>query len=204
MAIDLPTSRDDWRLVGRTVRLVLGDPRYGALAAIVGIVAAVLMAISPNLAFNVDVVLLGDLPLGTKLTAVLIQLPFFGPAFEPVRAALLYTTAAFVGVNVALLAYHLLEHQASVADGSGSAAGVALGTLGAGCAACGPAILAGVIGLVGGGWLLGRLPYEGLEFSALAVVVLVLSMYWLADGMRGGTIRGCPVEPRTPPGPEQG
>lgn len=193
MSLDLPTSRDDWRLVGRTVRLVLGDPRYATLAATVAIVAAVLMAIAPNLAFNVDVVLLGDLPLSTKMNAVLIQLPFFGPA-EPIRGALLYTTAAFVGANVALLAYHLLEHQVSVAGGSGSAAGVVLGTLGAGCAACGPAILAGVIGLLGGASLLAALPYDGLEFSALAIAVLVLSMYWLADGMRGGEIRGCPVE----------
>jgi hypothetical protein len=26
------------------------------------------------------------------------------------------------------------------------------------------------------------------------VVVLILSLYWLADGMRGGTVAGCPVD----------
>ena len=37
-------------------------------------------------------------------------------------------------------------------------------------------------------------PPDGLEFALGAVVVLTLSIYWLADGMRGGEINGCPVD----------
>lgn len=29
--------------------------------------------------------------------------------------------------------------------------------------------------------------------GGLALVTLVLSIYWVGDGMRGGEIRGCPV-----------
>jgi hypothetical protein len=38
------------------------------------------------------------------------------------------------------------------------------------------------------------LPLEGQEFSVLAIVVVVLSIYWIADGMRGGEINGCPID----------
>jgi hypothetical protein len=38
------------------------------------------------------------------------------------------------------------------------------------------------------------LPLDGLEFALAALVVLTLSIHWLADGMRGGEVAGCPVE----------
>ncbi|MFC6724776.1 hypothetical protein ACFQE1_10400 [Halobium palmae] len=51
-----------------------------------------------------------------------------------------------------------------------------------------------VFSLFGASGLLLLLPLEGLEFSLLAGVALVLSMYWIADGMRGGEVNGCPVD----------
>jgi hypothetical protein len=52
----------------------------------------------------------------------------------------------------------------------------------------------GLLSLVGVSTSLLFLPLEGLEFALGAVVVLTLSIYWLADGMRGGEINGCPVD----------
>lgn len=90
--------------------------------------------------------------------------------------------------------YHFREHRVSVQQGGTSAAGVLLGTLGAGCAACGSAVLVGLLSLFGVSTSLLFLPLDGLEFALGAVVVLLLSVFWLADGMRGGEIDGCPVE----------
>lgn len=199
----LPTTADDWRLLGRTVRLVLGTPVYGALAAIVGALTTVLISVSPNVEFVVHTVLFGDLPLGFKLAILREQLPLLGGPFYPVESVLIYVTAALAGTSVATFAYHLREHEVSLRSGSGSTAGVLLATLGAGCAACGPAILAGLIALTGATGLaaiplqdaLVALPLDGLELSLFALVLLVLSLYWLAEGMRGGEIRGCPVDP---------
>ncbi|AGN01822.1 hypothetical protein L593_09385 [Salinarchaeum sp. Harcht-Bsk1] len=193
--ISLPTSRSDWRLLGRTIRLVLGHPSYLVFAIVVTTAVAILISVTQNLRFVVEVLLSDSLGLGFKVEFLTAMLPFLGPQYDATHGVLIYAVAGLTGANVALLAYHLLEHDLSVEGGGGSAAGVVLGTLGAGCAACGPGILAGIVGIVGGAGLLANLPYEGLEFSMLAVVVLVLSMYWLADGMRGGEIRGCPVDP---------
>jgi hypothetical protein len=125
---------------------------------------------------------------------VLVELyPFVGTAYTTLQGAVLVLTAVLVGINMAVATYHVREHSLSVSQGSGSLGGIVLGTLGAGCAACGSAVLAGLLSVAGASGLLLALPLDGLEFSLLAVVALLLSLYWLADGMRGAEIAGCPL-----------
>jgi hypothetical protein len=71
-----------------------------------------------------------------------------------------------------------------------------LGVLGAGCAACGSAFLAGILTVFGAGAILTLLPLHGLEFALLALVAVVFSVFWIAEGMRGGEVAGCPVDIR--------
>jgi len=218
----LPSSRRDLRLVARTVRLVLGVPRYAAGSVAVALLALSGFVLSQNVALVRDTVIGGSLPLNARLTILVEQYPFVGTSYEPAAGAMLVVVAALTGANVAVAAYHLREHgvlgretgedgtgdgeradgQASAgrgtagnaAGGAGSVVGVVLGALGAGCAACGSAVLAGLLSLAGGSGLLLALPFEGLEFTLIALVPLLLSLFWLADGMRGAEIRGCPVD----------
>lgn len=192
MTPSLPTRASDWRLLGRTVRLVLSIPAYAVLALVASLVALSLFVFSQNVEL-VSFALSGQVGFGDGLTILLELYPFVGGSFTPIQGIGLVLVAVLAGVDIAFVTYHLREHGLSVKEGGGSAAGVVLGVLGAGCAACGSAILVGLLSLVGATGLLTLLPFEGLEFTALAVGVLVLSMYWLADGMRGGEIRGCPV-----------
>lgn len=190
----LPTSAADWRLVARTTRLVLSIPGYAAVAALAAVASLSAFVWLRNLDLLVDVVVFGDVGLAARWSVFLGLYPWLGTAYTLAQSVALTATAALVGVDVALAAYHLVEHDLSVRDGSGGMAGVVLGTLGAGCAACGSAVLAGLLSLVGAGGALALLPLDGLEFALLAAVVLVLSIYWLAEGLRGGTVRGCPVD----------
>lgn len=191
--VRLPTRRRDWHLVGRTVRLVLGIPAYALLSAVFAVLALTVFSLSQNLSV-VSFALSGTIPLADAVGAVLDQFPVLGPRYDLLTGSVLVLIAAMVGVNLALVTYHVREHGLAAEGGSGSALGVLLGLLGAGCAACGSAILVGVLSLVGAAGLATALPFEGLEFSGLAVIVLFLSTYWLAEGMRGGEIRGCPVD----------
>jgi hypothetical protein len=192
--IGLPTRLEDWKLMGRTVRLVISIPTYAALSLVYGVVGLSAFVLSRNLTLFGRVVLFGDLPLADRLAVLLELYPVFGTAYTRVQTVVLVLTAALIGVELAVATYHFREHDLSVGQGSGSLAGVVLGTLGAGCAACGSAVLAGVLSLFGASGVLLALPLDGLEFAVLAVVVLILSLYWLADGMRGGTVAGCPVD----------
>jgi hypothetical protein len=189
----LPTRVADWRLLARTARLVVSVPAYAAVALVAAAVGLTLFVGSQNLALVGDVVVGGSLPVSTRLTVLAELYPFVGTSYGPVTGGALVVVSAMIGVNVAMAVYHLREHELTAVEGGGSLAGVLLGTLGAGCAACGSAVLAGLLSLVGASGTL-LLPFDGLEFTALAAVAVLLSSYWLADGMRGGEVAGCPVD----------
>ena len=190
----LPSSGEDWRLVGRTARLVLSVPTYAVVALLAAGVSLSLFVFSLNLPL-VELALTGTLPTSARFTILANLYPFVGSAFDPVQGGLLVAVAVLFGVDVAMVTYHLREHGVSLSGGGGSALGAVLGALGAGCAACGSALLVGVLSLFGVSASLLFLPLDGLEFALLALVALLLSMFWVADGMRGGRVAGCPVDP---------
>jgi hypothetical protein len=190
----LPTTRGDWRLMGRTVRLVLTLPVYAAVAAIAAVVSLTLFVVSLNVPLVLDLVVGGSLPLASRLRVLGELYPFIGTSFNPAQGVLLVVVAVLTGVDIGLATYHVREHGLDLQQGGAGVAGVVLGTLGAGCAACGSAVLLGLLSLLGVSTSLLFLPLDGLEFALLALVVLTLSIYWLAEGMRGGEINGCPVD----------
>jgi len=89
--------------------------------------------------------------------------------------------------------YHVREHGLNLKTGGAGTLGTVFAILGVGCAACGSAVLVGLLSLFGASSTLLLLPMEGLELLVVALVLLVLSIYWLAEGMRGDQIHGCPV-----------
>jgi hypothetical protein len=191
----IPTGADDWRLMARTTRLVLSIPVYAVLASVVAVVALTLFVGSQNVTLVGDLVVGGTLPLDSRLTILFELYPFVGTDYTLANGSLLVLASVLIGVNVAMATYHFREHGIGLQEGSGSIAGVLLATLGAGCAACGSAVLVGLLSLVGATVSLTVLPLHGLEFVLLALGAVLLSIYWLADGMRGGTVAGCPVDP---------
>lgn len=196
-AVSVPTGVDDLRLVARTVRLIVTSPAYGLLAVVSSLLGLSLFVLSQNVQLVQNVVLGGTLPIDARLAVLVALYPVVGAAFTPITELFLVATALLFGINTAMLAYHLREHGVELREGGGSVAGIVFGTIGAGCAACGSAILAGVLSLFGVTGILTQLPLDGLEFSILAFGALSLSIYWLADGMRGGDIDGCPVDARS-------
>ena len=192
--VRLPTRRRDWQLMGRTARLVLTLPTYAVVAVLAGALSLSAFVVSLNVPLVLDLVVGGSLPVASRLTILAELYPFVGANFGPVQGLLLLAVALLTGVDIAMAAYHFREHGLDLQQGGAGAAGLVLGTLGAGCAACGSAVLLGLLSLVGVSTTLLFLPLDGLEFALGAVVVLTLSIYWLADGMRGGEINGCPVD----------
>ncbi|ERH12844.1 MAG: hypothetical protein J07HB67_01870 [halophilic archaeon J07HB67] len=190
----LPTGRRDWRLMARTARLVLSVPAYAVVASVASVAALTLFVVSLNVPLVSSVVVGGSLPVANRLRVLVELYPFVGTSFGTAQGGLLLVVAVLSGVDVSMAVYHLREHGLSLQTGGTSLAGVVLGTLGAGCAACGSAVLLGVASLLGVGSSLLFLPLDGLEFALGASVVLVLSIHWLADGMRGGQVAGCPVD----------
>lgn len=194
MAVGLPTRIDDWRLMAHTARLVVTIPTYALLGILSTVVALSLFVLSQNITLVMDLIVGGSLPLDSRLVILTELYPFVGTDYTLATGSLLVATALLIGVNVAMAIYHFRENGVGVESGGGSLLAVVLGTLGAGCAACGSAVLVALLSVFGVTASLTFLPLEGLEFALLALVVVALSIYWLADGMRGGFVNGCPVD----------
>lgn len=184
LAPTLPTNRADWKLLGRGVFAVLRNPFYVILAAVIAFVSLGVFIFSQNIGLLLDLVVFGSLPLDSKVGIVVGMYASIVTAAEPVSSAVFVTIAALVGVNVSMLAYYVRTQDLTLRRGSGSLGGLILGTLGAGCASCGSAVLAGIVSLFGGAGMLSLLPLDGLEFSLLAIPLILLSSYWIAHGLQ--------------------
>ncbi len=193
-SVSVPRNVDDVRLVFRTIRLVVSQPLY-ALLAVVGFVIGLSVFVLPqNVSLLETIVFNGTIPLENRLRILVNLYPYIGSAFSPLNEALLGVSGVLFGINTSMLVYHLRRERVSFKTGGGSVIGMLLGTMGAGCAACGAAVVTAAFSLFGATGLLAMLPLEGNEFTVLSLLALVLSIYWLADGMRGNEIDGCPVD----------
>ena len=190
----LPTTANDWQLVARTIRLVLSRWTYALFALVTAVVALTVFSFTQNFWFLVDVLGFEFLSFEDKVYIVLDQYPLVGTQFDQFQSFLLYLVAVLTGVNLTLAVYHLYEHGLNLRTGGAGTVGTVFAVLGAGCAACGSAVLVGLLSLFGASSALLLLPMEGFELLLVALVLLVLSIYWLAEGMRGGEINGCPVD----------
>lgn len=193
-SVSVPTTTDDLRLVFRTIRLVVRQPLYASLVVVGSIIGLSVFVLPQNVSLVQMIVFTDALPLENRLQILVNLYPYVGSAFSPLNEALLVVSGVLFGINTSLLVYHLRQERVTVKTGGGSVVGVVLGTMGAGCAACGAAVVTAVFSLFGATGLLAMLPLEGNEFTVLSLLALVLSIYWLADGMRGNDIDGCPVD----------
>lgn len=190
----VPTNVSDLRVASRAVRLVLSIPSYALCFVISAFLGLSLFVLSQNVEL-VRTVLFGDYLTFEQRITVFAQLyPVVGSAFSPVKEVFLLIGAGLFGIDLSMVVYHFREHRVDIQSGTGGAVGVLFGTLGAGCAACGSVVLTGLLSFIGATSLLSLLPFDGLSFSGLALVVFVLSIYWIAAGMRSSTINGCPVD----------
>lgn len=191
----IPSGSDDVRLVGRTVGTVLSVPLYAIVAAIASIASLLTIVVAQNVALVRDLVVFGPLPIESRLEILVFMLPFVGSGTDPVTGTGMLATSLLVGLNLAMLAFHLNEQGLSLVHGSGSLTGIVLGTMGAGCAVCGAAVASAVLGLFGAAGIIAYLPLDGLEFLLAALVFVPLSTYWLVKGIEYGGGEACPIDP---------
>ena len=187
-----PTRGDDWRLMGATIREVLTEARYVLLALVGAVVVLTLFVVSQHQNTVMLVVVDGrGVSVGERLHFLFDLFPFVGPAYGPVRAGLLVAVSALIGLNIALVGYQIAELGLVGREGVLGAFAFLLGTVGAGCAACGSAVLVGILSLFGITGALTFLPFEGMEFLILSILGLVLSIFSVTKAIASDA--ACPV-----------
>jgi hypothetical protein len=182
VSLSLPTRRSDWEYTASVVADVMRKPVYSVFALSVAFVAVTVFVLPGNVPLVTDIVVFGNAPLSQRLGVLLDLYPFFGQEFG--TSVLLVAAGLLVGVNISVLVRGYRE--GSVGGAGGSAAGTTLATIGAGCAACGSALLAAFFSTTAVAGTLALLPFDGTEILVASLVVLLLSTYWTADATREG------------------
>ncbi|HIG93840.1 MAG: hypothetical protein QT02_C0004G0029 [archaeon GW2011_AR9] len=160
-----------------TIVNVLKDPAYSFLAIIT---ALLMMAISTYL-LNIPLII-STIAASWDWTAKIVLLfKLLGGAITnntPSTLVLQLLTSFLGGINLALAIHHWREQRTvNITKNSASVTGMSVGILAAGCSSCGISILA-LLGLAG---VITFLPFKGLELSILSIVLLTISMLWMAN-----------------------
>ena len=115
-----------------------------------------------------------------KLKIIWLSLRVLGTGFTVAGRLVIISLALLVGINVSCVVFYL-KRQTKVLKAAGAGGlGLAIGLLGAGCGSCGSIILASIFGLTAALGFISFLPFKGLEFGLLGIVLILISIYLLA------------------------
>ncbi len=108
--------------------------------------------------------------------SILLALLFgIGTAMSGVGITLLFTVALLTGANVALLVERIRSARVSGKMRAAVGGSSLLGIIGGGCASCGLPVLA----LPGISGAIAYLPFQGMELSIVAIILLAVSLFSL-------------------------
>ena len=89
--------------------------------------------------------------------------------------------ALLIGLNLTLLIFYFKRHFKTQGAAGVSVFGMVLGVLGVGCISCGPVVFTSILGLALSTNLLTFLPLRGGEFTIIAMCLLLISTYLIAQ-----------------------
>ncbi len=150
----------------------------GWIAAVLGASFVVLLTVAlPNLKLLGFTFGASEFPLGLKLRTALEVLWNGRLTYAHPGGWVALPLAALFGLNAALI-FHYMRDQVRVNHAAGaSLAGIVIGLLGVGCAACGSVLLTSLLGI----GAIAALPFGGQEFAWLGIVIIVASTFVIAE-----------------------
>lgn len=158
-----------WRAAAR----VFGIPRYGILAGAAALVVLTLALMAPQWRLIATVLGSPSFSLSEKVLTIGSLYGTLRSNLSVLTAGSLTGSSALFGVNSALLAYLISRRRPGTGTGVvASIGGLATGSLGVGCAACGSLVLTTVLSFGGAGAALASLPLGGEEFGLIGLALL--------------------------------
>lgn len=169
-------------MVTQAIQKVFRKPVYVILALIVSALVFAFAVWLPNIRLVASIVSSPDVPFASKLELPLSLLGSITTNFSVLSASYIVAIAILFGVSLAMIVYFLRRRVAEVRQGGFVTGflGIASGTIGIGCAACGSFLLTSGLTLVGASGILTFLPLAGGEFGILGVILLIVSIHGTA------------------------
>ncbi len=173
----------------KTLAKVLKKPSYAGLTLIVTLVAFAFSVLLPNFS-AIGAVFSSSANLSSKFLFLSSLFGSIKTNFTVVSATYTIIIDILFGLNIALFVYYFRKARADAkASGVGMGiGGMISGIFGIGCASCGTFVLTGLLGLFGAAGLISYLPFGGVEFGYLGVVLLAFSVYIVLKKINAPTV----------------
>jgi hypothetical protein len=108
--------------------------------------------------------------------------------------ALIIVVSILAGLNTTLVAYYLQKRQAIFRETSLGFFGMLSAILGIGCASCGSVLLTSFIGISASTVVTNVLPFKGIEFNLVAILLLLYSIYLISKKLLPEHLLICEVK----------
>lgn len=155
-------TRTTWNYVRQELR-----GRTLALAATLALLLFLFAGLVSNLGLFAAALVHGRLPIVFGLIRGIYAANYWY-AF-----VLIVIISVLAGINIALVLRRAHRLRETGATGAGSLLGLVVG----GCSGC----ATGLLPLLGLSFVVGLLPFQGIELSVLSVVLLLVALYWNAE-----------------------
>lgn len=155
------------------------------LVAIVSAIAVFFVEVwAINLRFLQATILSNNYSLTEKINLLATTGDSFKQSFPLSSQISIVALAILVGVYAALLLFYLRNHYKIQKAAGLGVLGSVFGTLGVGCGVCGSIVLSSFFGAGTSAAFLALLPFKGVEFSGVGIVILFIAIYVLVLQIR--------------------
>lgn len=151
---------------------------YLALSLLFSIIFILFFSIYNNLTFIIDMLLMKNTSIISKLNILIQTLPFISLNYTTITSSLVMITSILLGFNISILIYNFKKDPNTSIFSISSLGSLLFGVLGSGCASCGAGILAGIFSLFGISGVLTILPLEGQEIFLISILIVLISLYY--------------------------
>lgn len=170
-------------------------PRVLLVALVSGTLLFLTALWLPNYRLTQIILVSDTFSLSKKAQILIHSLGSFQTNFTGSDRVFILLTSVLGGLTVALLLWYM-KHTFKVQKEAGvSLLGVLLSFIGIGCSACGSVILTSIFGISSTYWLTSVLPFGGLEFSIMSVVLLLGSLFYLSKKIQSPVV--CHIKPKS-------
>ncbi len=171
-----------WHVFYSSLLLVYGRKSYFILTMVVAAAFFALIIWLPNVSLIVQVLSRQGIAWDLKLRLIVGLLKGFATNFTFLKAVLAIVMAFFFGIYLSFVVY-LRNASANGLVGTFS------GFIGLSCLSCGSFILGSLLPAGTALWLTARLPLAGMEFGLAGILLIIFSLWRLAEGVTGNCIK---------------
>lgn len=167
------------RAIGASLKILFSQPFYIFLATLISILLFIVYFVVNNFPVFASIFAISMDP-GLLWKVFTNQVNMIWEVSGPLNVLAVVAVAVLAGVNISLTVFRvrragvLVERRTFL-----GLLGVFGGSLGAACAACQTAL----IGLILGSGGLALFPFKGLEISILAIVILLVSLFYTSKSL---------------------